>query len=65
MIFDENRRIIYPTGGRIILKDEEWNKIKAGQTVTVKQDLKRFDQAVTFVLLPYMQNGYVYWREFC
>ena len=34
MIFNENRRIIYPTGGRIILKDEEWNKIKEGQTVT-------------------------------
>ena len=33
MIFDGNRRIIYPTGGRIILKDEEWNKIKEGQTV--------------------------------
>ena len=26
MIFDENRRIIYPTGGRLLLKDEEWNK---------------------------------------
>lgn len=57
IIFDERRRIIYPTGGRIILKDEEWNKIKAGQTVTVKQDRNRFDQAVTFVLLPYMRNG--------
>src|SRR3954470_16420271 len=57
MIFDERRRIIYPTGGRIVLKDEEWNKIKAGQTVTVKQDRNRFDQAVTFVLLPYMRNG--------
>ncbi|MCQ6273964.1 HAMP domain-containing histidine kinase [Bacillus sp. V3B] len=57
MMFDGNRRIIYPTGGRIFLKDEEWNKIKAGQTVTVKQDLNRFDQAVTFVLLPYIRNG--------
>ena len=38
MIFDENRRIIYPTNGRIILKEEEWNKIKAGHTVMVKQD---------------------------
>ena len=57
MIFDEGRRIIYPTNGRIILKDEEWNKIKGGQTVIVKQDRNRFDQAVTFVLLPYIQNG--------
>ena len=57
MIFDGDRRIIYPTGGRIILKDEEWNKIKEGQTVIVKQDRNRFDQAVTFVLLPYIRNG--------
>lgn len=57
MIFDENRRIIYPTGGRILLKDEEWNKIQAGQTVTVRQDKNRFDQAVTFVLLPYLENN--------
>ncbi|WP_428907971.1 sensor histidine kinase [Niallia sp. Krafla_26] len=58
MIFDEDRRIIYPTGGRIILKDAEWNKIKQGQTVTVKQDRNRFDQAVTFVLLPYVKDGF-------
>ena len=57
MVFDENGYIIYPTGGRIILKEEEWNKIKAGQTVTVTQEMKRFDQAVTFILLPYIQNG--------
>ena len=35
MIFDENRRIIYPTGWTYYLKDEEWKKIKEGQTVTV------------------------------
>ena len=57
MIFDGDRRIIYPTNGRIILKDEEWNKIKEGHTVIVNQDRNRFDQAVTFVLLPYIRNG--------
>ena len=57
MVFNENGHIIYPTGGRIILKEEEWNKIKAGQTVTVTQEMKRFNQAVTFILLPYIQNG--------
>lgn len=57
ILFERNRRIVYPTGGRIILKDEEWNKIKEGQTVIVNQDRNRFDQAVTFVLLPYIQNG--------
>ena len=57
MVFDEKGQIIYPTGGRIILKEEEWNKIKAGQTVTVTQEMKRFNQAVTFILLPYIQSG--------
>ncbi|WP_071394453.1 sensor histidine kinase [Bacillus tuaregi] len=57
MIFDGTRRIVYPTGGRILLKDEEWNKIQAGQTVTVKQERNRFEQAVTFVLLPYIEHG--------
>ncbi|MBB6444621.1 sensor histidine kinase [Bacillus benzoevorans] len=57
MIFAEDRRIIYPTNGRIFLKDEEWKRIQSGQTVIVKQDLNRFEQAVTFVLLPYMQRG--------
>jgi signal transduction histidine kinase len=56
MVFDENGHIIYPTGGRIIIKEEEWNKLREGQTVTVKQEMKRFDQAVTFILLPYIQN---------
>src|SRR3954447_7206023 len=57
MVFNENGHIIYPTGGRIILKEEEWNKIKAGQTVSVTQEMNRFNQAVTFILLPYIQNG--------
>ena len=57
MVFDQNGYIQYPTGGRIYLKEEEWNKIKAGQTVTVTQEMKRFDQAVTFILLPYIQHG--------
>ena len=57
IIFNENEGIVYPTDGRILLMDEEWARIQDGQTVTVKQELKRFDQAVTFVLLPYMHNG--------
>ncbi|WP_019241564.1 MULTISPECIES: sensor histidine kinase [Bacillus] len=55
-LFDENREIIYPTGGLITLRDKDWNKIRNGQTVIVKQDYKRFDQGVTFVLLPFIQN---------
>ena len=59
-LFDENSAIIYSTGIKtplIELSEEEWHNIKNGQTVTVKQDFKRFNEAVTFVLLPYVQNN--------
>lgn len=59
-LFDERSTIIYSAGGNrpnITLQDEEWAKITNGQTVIVKQDFKRFDEAVTFVLLPYFHGG--------
>ena len=37
--------------------DEEWLDIKSGNIITVKQDFNRFDEAVTFVLLPYFHNN--------
>jgi len=56
-IFDENRHIIYPVGGRITIEDDEWNKIENGQMVIKKHETRRFDETMTFVLLPYFQNG--------
>ena len=56
-IFNENRKIIYPTGGRITLKDEEWESIRNGNIHIVNKDYKRFDQGVTLVLLPIYQHG--------
>lgn len=58
-LFDEKSAIIYSTGLNtplIELNEDEWHDIKNGQTVIVKQDFKRFNEAVTFVLLPYIQN---------
>ncbi|MEH6940246.1 sensor histidine kinase [Bacillus sp. JJ722] len=55
-IFDESREIIYPQGGLITLNDYEWNKIKNGEIYIKNQEYKRFNQGVTFVLLPYFQN---------
>ena len=52
--------IIYSMGGKgpkITLQDEEWSKITKGETVIVEQDFKRFEEGVTFVLLPYFHNG--------
>jgi len=58
-LFDQSSTIIYSIGRTPIveLKDEEWNKIKQGYTVVVKQDFKRLEEGVTFVLLPYIHNN--------
>ncbi|HJF32543.1 MAG TPA: HAMP domain-containing histidine kinase [Sporosarcina psychrophila] len=58
-LFDEKSAIIYSAGIKtplIELSEKEWHDIKNGETVIVKQDFKRFDEAVTFVLLPYIHN---------
>lgn len=60
-LFDENSRIIYSTGLKtalIELNEEEWNELQNGKAITVKQEFKRFNQAVTFALLPYFHNGH-------
>ncbi|MCR2821545.1 sensor histidine kinase [Lederbergia panacisoli] len=58
-LFDQRSAIIYSIGRTPIveLKDEEWNQIKQGYTVVVKQDFKRLEEGVTFVLLPYIHNN--------
>jgi signal transduction histidine kinase len=61
ILFDEQSAIIYSTGLKApvigLLSGDEWHDIKNGKTVTVKQDFKRFNEAVTFVLLPYIQHN--------
>lgn len=55
-LFDEKSAIIYSTGLKtplIELNQDEWQDLKNGNSVTVKQDFKRFNEGVTFVLLPY------------
>lgn len=59
-LFDEKSTIIYSTGLKtplIELNAEEWKALQGGKTITVKQEFKRFDQAVTFVLLPYFHRN--------
>ncbi|GKV66378.1 MULTISPECIES: sensor histidine kinase [Sporosarcina] len=58
-LFNGRSSIIYSTGLKtalIELNQEEWNALQNGQSVTVRQELKRFDEAVTFVLLPYFER---------
>ncbi|WP_153732561.1 sensor histidine kinase [Sporosarcina obsidiansis] len=58
-LFDEQSSIVYSTGLKtplIELNEDEWQALQNGQSVTVKQEFKRFDEAVTFVLLPYFER---------
>lgn len=60
ILFNEKSTAIYSTGLKtpfIGLQDEEWQSIKEGNIVTVKQDFKRFNEDVTFVILPYVHNN--------
>ena len=59
-LFNEKSAIIYSTGLKtplIELQDSEWQNLKNGNIITVKQAFDRFDEDVTFVLLPYVHNN--------
>ncbi|MEH7236651.1 HAMP domain-containing sensor histidine kinase [Bacillus sp. JJ1562] len=56
-VFDENGVSLSAFGGfvpQVELKKKEWDKVRSGHIVSVKQDYKRFDQEVTFIVMPYM-----------
>lgn len=58
-LFNEQSEIIFSSGlgtPPIELKDEEWQYIQNGNIVTVKRSYNRFDEDVTFVLLPHFQQ---------
>ncbi|MBB6453840.1 signal transduction histidine kinase [Salirhabdus euzebyi] len=59
-LFDEQGKVIYPqiTDFPITkLSEQEWTTITEGRAITLKRDLERFDQAVSLVAAPYIQNG--------
>ncbi|MCC3356011.1 sensor histidine kinase [Bacillus sp. REN16] len=56
-VFDENGVSLSVGGGfvpQVKLKKQEWDKVRSGHIVSVKQDYKRFEQEVTFIVMPYM-----------
>lgn len=59
-VFDQRSRILYAGDGfinAITLTEREWNKLLDGEIVVVKQDIKRFGQEVSFVAIPYFEDG--------
>ncbi|WP_264803975.1 sensor histidine kinase [Cytobacillus sp. NCCP-133] len=60
ILFDNKGRVLYPelkSDLMIQLTSDEWAAISKGNRISVKHDIKRFDQEVTLVALPYMQGG--------
>ncbi|HWO76175.1 MAG TPA: HAMP domain-containing sensor histidine kinase [Bacillus sp. (in: firmicutes)] len=59
-VFDDKSSILY-AGDWFITQDRlterEWNLLKSGKIVEVRQDLKRFEQDVSLVAVPYFDNG--------
>ena len=60
IVFDQQSRILYPSSGAfppVELTQEEWSVIERGETLVVNRDVERFEYTVTFVALPYVNNG--------
>ncbi|MDQ0268989.1 ATP-binding protein [Cytobacillus purgationiresistens] len=58
ILFDGKGNIIYPNIRDPIVKlsNAEWNQLSSGKQISVSHDIKRFDQEVTLVAMPYMQG---------
>ncbi|WRP07471.1 HAMP domain-containing sensor histidine kinase [Rossellomorea aquimaris] len=57
--FNRQGEVSFSRGGvypRIELSKEEWQKIERGETVPLKKDFGRFDQAVSLVIMPRLIN---------
>lgn len=57
--FNRQGEVSFSRGGvypRIELSQEEWGKIERGETVPLKKDFGRFDQAVSLVIMPRIVN---------
>lgn len=56
-VFDENGVSLSAVSGfvpQVELRKKEWDQVRSGHIVSVKQDYKRFEQEVTFIVMPYM-----------
>ncbi|USK33572.1 HAMP domain-containing histidine kinase [Bacillus sp. F19] len=59
-LFDDKGMIFYPYAGnapRFQPTEEEWQNLKEGERIVVKHEIKRFNQEVSLVALPYIENG--------
>ena len=60
IVFDQQSRVLYPNSDAfppVELTTEEWDIIEQGEALVVNRDVERFENTVTFVALPYIDNG--------
>ncbi|MEX3714886.1 ATP-binding protein [Cytobacillus horneckiae] len=60
ILFDGNADIIYPNvlmDPSLRISQAEWKQLSTGESISIMHDIKRFDQEVTLVAMPYMQGG--------
>ncbi|MFS0864038.1 ATP-binding protein [Fredinandcohnia sp. 179-A 10B2 NHS] len=59
-VFNEKGISINPVGRfvpTVEFKKLEWDRVRSGEIVSVKRDVERFEQEVTFVVVPYLIDG--------
>src|SRR5574342_239976 len=59
-VFDQNVQLLNPIrwrGPAIEFTQKEWRMLNEGQPIVMKYDLKRYDEAVTLVALPFIDKG--------
>lgn len=58
-LFDGSYGVIYPQtrGLSLLFTDEERKRLAGGHSISIKHDIKRFEQEVTLVAIPYMHDG--------
>lgn len=58
-LFDANYGVIYPQtrGLSLLFTEEERQRLAGGHSISIKHDIKRFEQEVTLVAIPYMHDG--------
>jgi signal transduction histidine kinase len=59
-VFDQNVQLLNPIrwkGPAIEFTESEWTKLTKGEPIVKDFDLKRYDQAVTLVALPFLDRG--------
>jgi signal transduction histidine kinase len=58
-LFDGSYGVIYPQtrGLSLLFTEEERQRLAGGHSISIKHDIKRFEQEVTLVAIPYMHDG--------